>query len=235
MDEFLNKLSVVIIDQPIDQLNNPIVNDLFTKILELKRKGYGLEYDMQALPMDTTDFFSTHLSICLEEEGELVPICTYKSVSYSKCQEYQVQFSPLGLIKDGGTPECFEKIQSILHRCEESQIDISYDCSWTVDPRYRRTKQSHLLRELALALAFWHHKDFKIPEFMTCGILRMKTDQFFYAMGHRRIGEHALFSHRSLCGEEAVMVHLEKFSDWAVDTAGKYEGLWGRRKEYLCA
>ncbi|MCB9091602.1 MAG: hypothetical protein H6621_08790 [Halobacteriovoraceae bacterium] len=231
MSSFLKSLRIVVLNNACNYFEDKDVRNTFGKFLATKRSGYNKEYMDSALPFDTTDFFSTHLAICQDTKDGLNPICVYKSVPLSLCRKHNVEFCPLTLIEKGGSSECHASIQTIVKNCLKKKTELSYDCSWTVVPEFRKSEHSIMLRELAMALGYWHHHDYNIPEWMTCGILRMKTDKFFFKMGHHAISSKPIFKHPCLNGEEAVMVHLEKFSRWATDISMGYQNLWENRLE----
>jgi hypothetical protein len=225
------KYKVVIIDYPIYVLDNKICSTILGKVLQMKHVGYRTTYGENILPMDKSDFFSTHIIFCEERNDELLPILAYKATSYDRCLFYNFEFPALTLMRSDGHQSCIDKTKEILSGVNFPS-EISFDSSWAQNLEYRFTKDSELknkLREITMMFAVKHHEEFNIPHMMTCGAVKVKTDQFFLRIGLNKLNENADFKQKSLNNEDAVIFYNNKFSDEALLMAEKYKDLWNNK------
>lgn len=225
------KFKVVIIDYPIEVLDNDLCAIIFGKTLQMKHIGYKVTYGENVLPMDKSDFFSTHIIFCEDRGDQLIPIIAYKSTAYDRCLSYNFEFPALTLMKNDGHPSCVDKINNILQNVESPNM-ISFDSCWAQNLEYRFSPDSELkkcLREITMMFAVKHHKEFNIPHMMTCGVVKVKTDQFFLKIGLKQLNEHALFKQKNLNGEDVVIFYNNEFSFEALTMAKKYEKLWNEK------
>jgi hypothetical protein len=222
------KFRVVVIDYPINILDDKMCASLFSKTLHMKRLGYQVTYGDSAMPMDKSDFFSTHIIFCEEKDDELIPIIAYKATNYDRCLFHSFEFPATSLMKSDGHPSCVEKIDEILSSIKDPS-KISFDSCWAQNLEYRFSSNSELkniLREITMMFAVKHHQEFGIPHMMTCGVVKVKTDQFFLRIGLNKLNEHALFKQKNLNDEDVVIFYNDQFSLEARSMAKKYAGLW---------
>lgn len=225
------KFRVVIINSPIDILDNDLCATMLGKTLQMKHLGYKTTYGEKVLPMDKSDFFSTHIIFCEENNDQLIPIIAYKSTSYDRCLYYSFEFPALTLMKSDGHPSCVDKIDNILSSIENPSM-ISFDSSWAQNLEYRFNPNSEIkkcLREITMMFAVKHHEEFNIPHMMACGVVKVKTDQFFLKIGLNKLNEHALFKQKNLGDEDVVIFYNNEFSFEALSMAKKYKTLWDNK------
>lgn len=220
----LNEIKVVVLDNPKATWESQETQSLFCKIIALKLSGYGASHSAQSLSIDTTDFIATHLLLCRTNTGGLEPIMGYKSISRKRCDDHSVGFPALTMLENSDGNTYSNKIIEILNSSQE----ISYDSAWTILPPYRKKENiTRKLKDIFTAMVVHHHKDFKIPQWLGCGVLRLKTDLFFSKMGAKQITPP--FRQRSLSGEPVVMMHLSEFSQSTLNTAAELKFLWDQK------
>jgi hypothetical protein len=201
---------VVVIDYPVFVLDDQRCATVLGKTLQMKNLGYRSTYGENVLPMDKTDFFSTHIILCEEKKDELIPILAYKATPYD------------------GHPSCVDKIHEILSSIKDPS-NISFDSSWAQNLEYRFSGDSNLkneLREITMMLIVKHHEEFNLAHMMTCGVVKVKTDQFFLKIGLDKLNENALFKQKSINNEDVVIFYNNSFSYEAVNMAKKHKNLW---------
>lgn len=71
-----------------------------------------------------------------------------------------------------------------------------------------------------------HHEEFNIPHMVTCGVVKVKTDQFFLKIGLTKLNENAHFIQKNLHNEEAVIFYNNSFSTIATAMGEKHKKLW---------
>ena len=226
---YLNKkYRVVIIDHPINVMDDPTCANLMGKSLKMKFDGYQNTYGNNVLPMDKADFFGTHITFCEDSSDGLIPIFAYKSTPYARCLDYGFEFPGLSLMKADGHPSCVQEILKIIEKVGDPKL-MSYDSSWAQNLDYRFTDNMKLkeeLREIMMMVIVKHHEEFNLPHMMTCGVVKVKTDQFFLKIGLNKLNEHARFSQKSINGDDAVIFYNNTFSPLAFEMAKKHEKLW---------
>lgn len=220
-------IKIVILDCPIATWQNPDTQKLFCKLLNLKLQGYGKEYPEGVTSLDSSDFFGTHLLICrTDEHGELEPLMGYKSISAKRAEFFRMTFPALTTLRAGGAQKFEPAIQQIISNCLKSNQDISYDSGWTKSPSIDK-EFSKYLRQIITAIGTFYHSESDIKEWLTCGIIRFKTDEYFRYLGATDVTEP--FGVFSSANEQGVMLHLKKPSQQALEDAEKVRSFWESR------
>ena len=225
------KFKMVVIDYPLYALDDPFCAALMGKALKMKYDGYAVTYHENILPMDKTDFFGTHIMLCEETKTGLAPIFAYRSVRLDRCLELNIEFPAISMMKADGHPSCVQEIQKIITKVNDAS-SISYDSSWAQDLNYRFSNNPELkscLREIMTMAIVMHHKEFKIPHMITCGVVKVKTDKFFEEIGLKKLNENSNFYENGMTKEECVIFYHNDFSFEARRKAKKYLDLWDNK------
>jgi hypothetical protein len=226
-----NKYKVVIIDYPIEVLDNNLCANIFGKTLQMKHLGYKAIYGEKALPMDKSDFFSTHIIFCENKNDELIPITAYKSTSYDRCLFNNFEFPGLTLMKNDGHPSGIDILEDILSGTINPSR-ISYDSSWAHNLDYcfnAGPEFKKCLREIIMMFIVNHHQEYNIPHMIACGVIKVKTDQFFLKVGLNKLNENAQFKQKNINNEEVIMFYTNEFSFEALSVAKKYKKIWDEK------
>jgi hypothetical protein len=226
----LKKFQMVVIDCPIFALNDPFCSLMFGKSLKMKIDGYNSTYTDRVLPLDKADFFGTHLIFCEknEEKNELIPIFSYKAAPYDRCLKYNFEFPAITSVKNDAHPSCLADIQKIISNVSDPAT-VSFDSSWAQNLEFRFSDTPGLkehLREIMMMVIVRHHVDFNLPHMITCGVSKVKTDQFFLRMGLKKLNENSHYLQKSMDNEELVIFHSTSFSDEAYIMTEKYSEIW---------
>lgn len=233
MLERVRKLKFVVLESPYDTWSHPLTEKIFSRLMGLKLKGYGCEYPYGVLPVDTTDFIADHLIICEEEDGELQPIVSIKSVSLAQCRQHGLVFPALVLMRQAGATVHAETIEQIIQTADNHDLDLRYVGSWTIDPDHRGDKEwGDVLRELFTTIYVSFHHDRK-SQTIAGGTLRFKVDKYIQWLGHQPLSRDgkALPTVRvqHLAGEENLFTHLQSFTFESRSVAKKWQALWNDR------
>ena len=223
-------LQIVVLDNPYNAIEYPLIQKFFAKTCALKVNGYRARFDYGVLPWGTTDLFGTNILICEKVDGNLEPICGYKSVALSKCREFNLPFCPLLAAKDN--PSICNAVEEIIKSCDKRSIDISFDSSWTVSPDLRGRKEfKKHLRAMIISLTMGHHDEYNIAEWITSGTIRMGTHDYFKSMGLKEVGEDPVYQHPLLFNSDCMMFYLQEYSKLAFKMHERYRFLWDNRIE----
>jgi len=227
----IKKLQIVVIEDLKDFWSNSDVRGLYSDLMQIKLDGYGSVYGENVISSDKADFFGTHLLIC-EKGLRLRPLLGYKSVTVDKCAGFHMKFPARTLVEADGHEECLSELDGIIQNAESKDENISFDYSWAqcVELKKDRSPETaSLLRDLTMAVGVNHHNDYNIPHMLACGVVKVKTDQFFDKMGLNKISSKSLFPQKDLNGEPVHIFHSNRFSDYANTMADKYYDLWNNR------
>ncbi|MCB9090921.1 MAG: hypothetical protein H6621_12260 [Halobacteriovoraceae bacterium] len=227
------KYKVLVIDNILSNWKNPTVQNLYSQIIDIKYTSYRKVYGKYIAPFDTTDFFGTHVILLKKFNNEYVPLFTYKTVTSANCKKYGITFPGLALVKNDGTAPSIEAMKSLLDQCSRSHQDISYEAGWAIQNQFRKTHTSagdaQKVRDLLFSIVVNHHREFKIPHMVACGVIKVKTDHVFKKMGMHPLCDNAIFKQSNVGNEEIQVLHTSKFSDYAYQQADEYKELWDEK------
>ena len=223
------RLRIVILDHAVSCWDHSVTRDLFHKIVNLKLKGYGREYSDRVLALDTFDFIGAHLLLCEERpNGELHPLMGYKSAPLKVAEHYNLQFPAFALLRSSGVPEYIPVVEKLIEQAKRAGEEICYDSSWTIDQKVKEDRDlNRHLRKMFTSLIVNYHRDFHREQWITCGVVHFKTDQFFTWLGGKAITEP--FPQLTLDNSPVSMIHIEKHSKEAVEAAKHFEADWENR------
>lgn len=230
--KFLDNLQVIILEKPYENLDTEFGRQMFSGLMALKIKGYLAIHNDGAMPVDTTDFIANHIIVTRKDDPANNILMCYKSTSYSDCQKFNIPFPFLQLLKNAAHPECSGEMEKILADCTKNEEEITYDTGWTICPSVRDDKELQgALKEMITMFAINHHRDYGVNHWVTLGILKVKTDQYFLKMGLEEISSRPIISHPYLHQTEAraVISKNANYSGYTHSTAKKYDNLWNSR------
>jgi hypothetical protein len=230
--EILDDLQVIVLEKPYETLNDDFGRQMFAGVMALKIRGYLAIHNEGAMPVDTTDFIATHLIVTRKNDPINNVLMAYKSTSYLDCEKFKLAFPFTQLLKNAGHPNCSLEMDRILAECAAKKEDLSYDTGWTICPSVREDKELQgVLKEMLTMFVVNHHKDYNIPHWVTLGILKVKTDQYFLKMGLDEISDQPILSHPllHLTDARAVIAKDNIYSLFTHSTAKKYKSMWDDR------
>jgi hypothetical protein len=233
----LNDLyQLVILDSPIENWDDSDTQNVFTKMVTLKKKGYESCYQQGVLPVDTSDFFATHVVLFEKNTTQdLMPVMGYKTISFNKCQDFNQTFPGLALVTNSKMPDHIEVVKSIMARCENEKRNLAYLGSWTKNPQYVAPVNVNL-KDAFRAFYRLVYREQNVHEVLIGGTLRFRTEKLFFELGHRPLelnGEPLPPIHVAHLVKEPVLVmHSAKFKDNVTQAAEKaWAEVWENRIE----
>jgi hypothetical protein len=228
----LRDLCIVVLECPYQNLSLEEAKITFSNMINTKIEGYKAVHNDGVMPVDTTDFIATHLIVANKNDPFNDIYMSYKSISYKTCEKYNIPFPFMTLLKNHAHPDCLLKMEEILEECKKLNQDLSYDTGWTINPKVRgNTDLQADLKEIITMFVLNHHRDYQIPHWVTLGICKVKTDQYFLKMGLQEISNNALLAHPYLHLTEAraVISMNEEYTPYVFETAKKFQHLWDNR------
>ncbi len=227
----LDDMQIVVIEDLKDFWDDQDIRSLYGDLMKIKFDGYGQVYGDNVVSADRIDFFGTHLIIC-KKGLRLKPLVGYKSVTLSKCEEFNCILPAIPLIKNDGSKECYQSLMRLIESAKHNGEELSFDYSWAQDPSLKALNSSELFRDLIMSMGVNHHLEKQITHMITCGAVRVKTDLFFEKMGLQKVSNSAEFSQKDLNGDKAYLFHTQQFSEYGLSVAAKYKNLWDRRLHF---
>lgn len=237
INKIKQNLRVVILHSPYSDWEDSEMQFWFSKMVELKKKGYSPNYSSPVLPVDTTDFFCTHIIASVQEESGIIPIMGYKTTSLEQTLRNNFPFPGLSLVNSALAEEHTRAIEEIIQRCEKDPKSLAYLGSWTVN---REFKQGHphlksFLRELFEYLYCRVYEALNVQNVIIGGTLRFKTHEVFEGLGHEalKLEEKELppIEVRHLAGEKVLVMHSDRVPD-SSSFDSFYNNLWSSKLEY---
>lgn len=224
----LDDMQIVVLEDLKDFWDDQDVRSLYGDLMKIKFDGYGQVYGENVVSADRVDFFGTHLILC-RKGLRLTPLVGYKSVTLSKCEEFNCTLPAIPLIKNDGSQECYESLMQIIETAKAKGEELSFDYSWAQDPGLKALNSSELFRDLIMSMGVNHHLEKQITHMITCGAVKVKTDLFFEKMGLSKVSSSAEFSQKDLNGDRAYLFHTNQFSEYGLSVAERYKDLWDKR------
>ena len=226
---------IVTLECPYDQLQNKLVQRLISQTFALKIEGYQESYPYGVLPTDTYDFIATHHLACERSPQGLIPIMAYKTVTLERCRVHRLPFPGVTVLRSSGAHRHADELEKFLASAESNQKSVSYGSSWTLSPRVRADRESaRYFKDLMASMLIQYEQGLSTNFLFTCGVLKVKTNQFFESLGYQRLCDSENvqlppFKQASLIGDEAVVLWSNGFKPEAVEQAQRFKSLWKSR------
>ncbi|QDK36370.1 hypothetical protein [Bdellovibrio sp. NC01] len=235
MGNVLDQFQLLILESPFENWAEPSVQNAFAKMVELKKIGYGSCYSKGVLPVDTSDFFATHVLLCLpDQSGELQPVMGYKTITLDQCKQFNQNFPGLSLVQNAKAPQHTEVVKTIIGKCEREGGKLAYLGSWTADPAFKKGPLTHINLKDAF-VAFYHllYREQNVTDIVIGGTLRFKTEKLFAEIGHKPLslnGEVLPNIEVAHLVKEPVLVMHSSFDKNVISLAErKWQSVWDRR------
>lgn len=218
---------------PYDHLGSPDLGTRLVQAFQLKLAGYRDVYDYGVLPVDTYDFIATHHLLGFTTEGVFKAVMAFRTLELDKCNQHGLAFPGLAVLQSSGADQHVRALRE--HLVSWKGLRVSYASSWAMSPDLRMDREMRdRLRDMMVTMLINHELDRKTDHRLLCGVPKVRTDRLFERLGYSRVraGEEHLppFSQASLMGEEAVLLHCQKFSDEALRIAEAHRLIWENRQ-----
>lgn len=228
----MSELRIAVVDQPAEMWAAPGTAALFTEMVSLKLAGYWNAYTASVLPVDGSDFYSTHFLVGFGDSAETFQaVMGHRFTTLARCRQYNAPFPALALANAAGAKEHAAAVQRLIDECEANGRTLSYAGSWTIAPGVTANRAA--LRDLTIAGLVLLHEAFGIDVAVVGGTLRFKTDRLFQAWGFEALdgGEGPLpaMEVAHLGNEFVLLMAAADFSDAAHGSADDWRPAWDAR------
>lgn len=229
------EIKLIEIDNPYRSWDDPLVQNLFLKMITLKFNSYKAKYPDGVIPVDTSDWVSKHFLACkVEGRGNYVPLMGFRLSTLQRCREHYLGFPPLLIAKSANAVDHVKCIEQIIAECDQKKLDLSYVGAFTVDLKQKSDPEFFkFLRHMMPAVHYFYRRSLNgMHQDVTAAVVRFHMDEFFRRYGFQNLGgEKTLPTIRSpyLAKEEVRFVHMKHSSAFAEKTAPEYERFWNER------
>ena len=233
-----SKYRIVIIESPYANWGELGVPDFFSKIVSLRKAGFGGVYPPEVLPVDTADFIGNHFIICEETPENLEPVLIYKSISSQRCRAHNLTFPLIGLAQAAKADFPFRVLSELLVEYQNRGHDPFYNGGWTIKPEIRKDREKvGILKSIMMGVEVLFHQelshDFSKTVVFSGGAIRFKVPEYLASYGFKPItfeGNPLDPIHVvHLGGEPASFLYLTEFSPEAKQAAESIKYLWSNR------
>lgn len=227
----LTKIRPMILNSPLDQWSYPEMDRLFHRLIQLKLDGYGANYPRGVLPIDTTDFYASHLILGFDDDFGFRPLMSGKTTLLSRTEFHQHTFPALSLVEQAGSAEHSRVVRLEIESALRGKSDLAYFGSWTVDPIVRQDPNLRsFLRDIFPGMYVNFHRYLGVQRIFLGGTLRFKTERLFEKLGHVPLAYNGNVLEniqvRHLFQENVQVMYLTKFSEFAEKESERMRFLW---------
>lgn len=227
----LSNVRVFILESPYQTLrHSEIARSMIGKLIGVRLNAYLQDYDEGVFPLGTEDFIAHHVSVCIENNGQLTPVYSFKIMMIDKCEQLGIKHPLLSKLEDRyRATSSLQQIESFLQERQRKGATLAYFGSRSKSVEIQWEKASSiLLFNVGLMSLVKASEYFKIDEFSLFGMLNKNAYQYCEMMGMNKIIAEDLIID-SLAASKAFVLHKEQFSSEAINIANKYSKLWENR------
>lgn len=227
------KLRVHFLYNPIEQFQNPEIQDLFVRNIAFRFKAYDHNYK-DTITADKYDYISDHGIIEDISGSKPQIIACFRNTKYQMAKRYGLDLPCLSLLRSIEKSSSNNDIERAFHKIVQGNLnrktDLSYSSSYAVHPDYRRTTSSHEIHvgEAILAMYYFYCRQFINSRYLCFGMTELKTREFFNSMGFNELTneENEIIQPKPspfFNGKKAVMMYLKEFTDNFKNRSKMYE------------
>jgi hypothetical protein len=136
----IDGIKIVVIDNPYANWDDNFTREMFSKIIDLKKRCYTKYYGESYAPVDKWDFHGTHMSICIPVNGVLTPVVSMRTVTNKRCEEYGHKFNGLGLLDSTDSIRHKSELQKYIssNKLEDEIISTTSGLAFEPESRHKR-------------------------------------------------------------------------------------------------
>ncbi len=230
----MNRFQLFVIDCPYNSFSNPMTQNLFGKFISSKLDGFLAEYEHGILPLGAYDFVGTLILLCEKQGENYEPVFCFKSTSQERSDYFGLPFELMGAFREGCDQTQKEAIVRILRTAKSKNINVGYNSSWTILPKWRSDSALRSFsKDLSCAVLASYYRGYNIEEVLIAGVVRFKVDKLQAFIGFEYISENGKqidpIGSSFLNDEQIQLMHLKQFTPEVLALAEKYKSIWENR------
>ncbi|MFY7991716.1 MAG: hypothetical protein ACOVP4_00360 [Bacteriovoracaceae bacterium] len=179
---YFKKLKCIIIQSPIEVLDDDLCESVFYKLIKLKVDGFNI-IGSKYLAIDQNDFLGTHIVLCEEVEDELRVLMSFKIMSEDLALHWNIPFSGRDVVKKSESELHIIAVEDYIKRCQDKGRKIAYPGSMTMCPSIKDPSERTEIIKIFQALLTFYHKEI-YPSVSICVARdRVRSEFFLREMG----------------------------------------------------
>jgi len=223
----MKNLKLIIIDKPIDHLDQHLTQVIFSRLMSLKIAYHKKEYGT-ATPLGQHEYVGRHIIVCEVIDGEYFPLMATRVDSQKTCDEYNIDFGPISLTRDNNNDDAFD---TVLHQIIASGNKCSYTSSWSVAPEHRGTPLEAEMNSIIGGVGILDFMNSENLVTFAAGSLHLGTRKLFQMIGYEEI-ENSTFFHPAPVEEYGSLYISDKtFSEAKLHFSKGYASYYENRIE----
>lgn len=209
-------------------LSNPKAHHYFADLVEMRTRGYGMDYPNYYLPLDATDFVSVqhlfYLKDDLAPQGRVVGCM--KFVSLRTADFYQLNLPLMKTVLESGQIQHLKVLEKIFEVTRDQNLDLLYPAGLTIEKSLRDVEELRkIIIELVAALVCESWRSQQLSRMVTAAVVKFKTSRFIKKMGFQNIQngpENLSPILKKTANEMIELLELHAPSVWASDCYDQY-------------
>ncbi len=233
MESNIQRFQLIELVRPYETFEQDDSRYFFSEVMRVRKSGYSSRHRSHVLPVDTTDFLSTHFIIAAQIGPDLVSLGGYRAIDLQTCETYQTPFPLTSILQQAQAMDQLEQVQSIIDS-SRNRSKIVYQSAWTFCPDAKKNSQiCALLKDLMTTMTVLSQTGPDEIRF-ACGIPRLKTDEYISFLGYEKLrsksGEIEPILQKNLQNEKVeLMILRSHHSLEAQEIARKHHDHWRNR------
>ena len=176
-------LRLIVIDNIVANIENPLVESLLGPLCSLKKRAYTQSFSNRTMPLDHTDYYGTHVIVAKEQEkNDMGPVMAFKSVTTERCKQYNAKLPGIIMVDRLNSKIHSTAFQKNLAETNCHDHQVAYISSLAIEPRLSLENRIELL-ELIYPLWFYYVCDFGIKKAFSFGTVESKVFRILLKLG----------------------------------------------------
>ncbi len=236
------KYKMIVLDCPIDSMSDPFSREIFSKIIDLKIRGYSRVYEYGMLPVDTSDFVATHCATFEIINNEYIPLMAYKTTPLSRLKVFNLHNPLVAIAKYNNSEKHAQIVEEFVEKNNNLGFEVYYNGGFTISPDIIKDPiKRKFAWDMMTSFHAFNGEYNQSPKVIGGGTVRFKMEEKYEHMGYKAMyynGEKlpplpVFFAHNDL----TQFIQIEETPEEAKKISSNYQELWEDRliinKDYL--
>ncbi len=231
----LNNLKLVVIDNAYASWEDSFVQEMYCKIIDLKKRCYGTYFSKYYAPIDKWDFHGFHISFCHEENGEYFPLTSMRIVTNHKCRDYGFPYNGNSLLNSCGSEKHQLALNEFIDQYDKQNMTIGTISGLAFEPNIPSgTTEKREIKNFLLPIFAYSHLQWNLDKSLCIGVCASNLNEVY----DKKLGLKPLKYHNEVlppisiptAGNELFEVMgLDQIALPALEMAKEFMPLWHDR------